>query len=707
MQSFRSELESIENPIVQQDIIDLADKIQLHKEGKIDDDKFRSLRLARGVYGQRQAGVQMIRIKIPFGRMSSHQMVHIANLSEEYGSGNLHATTRQDIQLHYVSLDRTPELWAKLEQDDITLREACGNTVRNITGSAYAGIDPNEPFDVSPYAYAMFKYLLRSPFCQEMGRKFKISFSSSEDDSALSFIHDLGFIPKVKVIDGKEVRGFKVLLGGGLGAQPSMAEPILEFLEEDRLIPFSESIIRVFDRWGERNRRMKARFKFLLKDLGATEILRLAKEEEKALPHQVLPVDLDDYQQAPIPEAIFPEEVQGDLAKYELWKQVNVKPQKQAGYFSVAVKLQNGDLKAERARLFAAAVKKFAADDIRVTINQGYVLRFVQEENIPALYNALSLLDLAAAGFNTLADITACPGTDSCNLAISNSTHIARVLENVVVNEYPEYVKDESLSIKISGCPNACGQHTIASIGIHGSSLKNRENKKILPALQLLIGGGIGKDGQGYLGEKVIKIPSKRGPEALRMLLNDFETHQQEGEYYFNYYLRQGKDYFFNLLKPLANLSTLIPDDYMDWGYEQDFKVETEVGECAGVIVDLVATLLFEVEEKMISASNTLKGRAFADSIYHSYAALVNLAKAMLITKEVKASNQIKVLQAFDEHFISNGELAINGVSSYEDFVLSINKNEPTEAFAEQFHADAQAVIDQVKAYYQKQEASV
>src|ERR1700690_2535232 len=230
MQSFRNELENLHNPVVERDIIDLERKIKLYRDGKIDDDKFRSLRLVRGVYGQRQPGVQMVRIKIPFGRLSVKQLLTIADIAEEYGSGNLHATTRQDIQIHYVSLDRTPELWARLERDDITLREACGNTVRNITASPSAGVDPDEPFDVSPYAFELFRYFLRNPVCQELGRKFKIAFSSSDADTAFAFIHDIGFIPKIRDVGGKEVRGFRVMIGGGLGSNPHLALPAFEFL---------------------------------------------------------------------------------------------------------------------------------------------------------------------------------------------------------------------------------------------------------------------------------------------------------------------------------------------------------------------------------------------------------------------------------------------------------------------------------------------
>lgn len=247
MQSFRTELE---NPLVEKDILDLEKKISLFREGKMDEEKFRSLRLARGVYGQRQPGVQMVRIKLPYGKMTLAQWQRIAAVSDEYSTGNLHLTTRQDIQIHFVSLDRTPQLWAELDKDDITIREACGNTVRNITASDTAGIDPEEPFDVTPYAHAMFEYFLRKPLCQEMGRKFKIAFSNTEKDTALAFMHDLGAIARVRTVDGKVQKGFKILIGGGLGAQPHLAISTHEFLEEDLLIPYLEAVLRVFDRHG-------------------------------------------------------------------------------------------------------------------------------------------------------------------------------------------------------------------------------------------------------------------------------------------------------------------------------------------------------------------------------------------------------------------------------------------------------------------------
>ena len=284
MQSFRSE---IENPVVEKDILDLAKKIAQFKAGEIHEEKFRSLRLARGVYGQRQQGVQMIRIKLPYGKIQFHQWKRISDISDEYSTGNLHLTTRQDIQIHYVSLDRTPELWAKLEQDDITLREACGNTVRNITASPTSGIDPKELFDVSPHADAAFRYFLRNPICQEMGRKIKMSFSNTDEDTSLAYLHDVGFIPKI--VDGK--RGFKVVVGGGLGAQPMLAYTAFEFLEENQVIPYFEAALRVFDRHGERNSRHKARLKFLIQKIGFEKLTELIQTEWKALKSKSFEVD--------------------------------------------------------------------------------------------------------------------------------------------------------------------------------------------------------------------------------------------------------------------------------------------------------------------------------------------------------------------------------------------------------------------------------
>ena len=256
------------------DILELQANIRAFRKGEFPEERFRHYRLTRGVYGQRQQGVQMFRTKIPFGKLTADQLIAIANTSEKYATGNLHLTTRQNIQYHYVKLEDSPAVWTALAQAGVTAREACGNTVRNLTASAKAGIDPDELFDVSPYVQASFEYFLRNPICQDMGRKIKPAFSSSDKDSAFTYFHDFGFIPRIKIENGEEIRGFKVVVGGGLGAQSMVAKTAYEFLHEDEIIPFMEAGIRVFDRYGERKTRMKARLKFLIKKIGLENYLQ-------------------------------------------------------------------------------------------------------------------------------------------------------------------------------------------------------------------------------------------------------------------------------------------------------------------------------------------------------------------------------------------------------------------------------------------------
>ncbi|HTI61521.1 nitrite reductase [Mucilaginibacter sp.] len=688
MQSFRTELE---NPVVEKDIIDLEKKIRAFREGKIHDEKFRSLRLARGIYGQRQPGVQMVRIKLPFGKVTFKQLLRIADVSDEYASHNLHLTTRQDIQIHYVSLERTPQLWADLERDDVTLREACGNTVRNVTASPTAGVDPKEPFDVSPYAHATFEFFLRNPICQEMGRKFKISFSSSSEDTAYAYIHDIGVIPK---INEKGERGFKVYLGGGLGAQPLLASLVEEFLPEDQLIPYIESVIRVFDRYGERNNRNKARLKYVIQKLGLDEVVRLAKEERIANKVKTYPINRNGIDEPVIPEPVLiPEVTIDNPLRYEQWLITNTFEQKQKGFYGVYVKVPTGDIPTDVARKFVAAIRPYVADEIRVTQNQGLLLKYARKEALPALYAGLTELNMSAPGFDSVADVTTCPGTDTCNLGISNSMTLARVLEDLVYNEYEEFVYNRDIKIKISGCMNSCGQHGLAHIGFHGSSLK--AGLKVLPSVQVLLGGGTVGDGVGRAADKVIKVPAKRATEVLRWVLNDYRANSIENEPFHNYYDRLGKDYFYQLLKPLADLTTLKDDEFVDWGHEETFATAIGVGECAGVVIDLVATLLYESDEKKGWAEESFNNGAWADAIYHSYNVFISSAKALLLDKGINQGSQIGIIKEFDAQYVDKGEFILDG--TFNDLVLQINKNEPSEEFARTYLAAANGFLSAVK----------
>ncbi len=689
--------------VARKDIVELQEKIRSFRKGEIAEERFKAFRLARGVYGQRQQGVQMFRIKLPFGRLTSEQLVRLADLSEKYTNGNLHLTTRQNVQMHYIRLEDTPGLWSQLEEVGITTREACGNTVRNITASAKAGIDPDEPFDVAPYAQAVFEYFLRNPICQDMGRKIKMAFSSSEKDSAFAFLHDFGFIPRVRQEEGKEIRGFKVLVGGGLGAQAMLAHTAYEFLEEDKIIPFIEAGLRVFDRYGEREKRFKARLKFLVegkKGLGLEKFLELVEEERTALPHQTYPIDLNTVKTALPPENIIVPEVNiEDPELYDYWLKTNVFEQKQKGFYAVKVKVDLGNIDAETARQLARLVKTFAADDMRVTIQQGILIKYVKPELLPAIYDGLEKLNLSRAGAETIADITACPGTDTCNLGVTNSTDISLVLEEMIRKEFRSLVLENDIAIKISGCMNSCGQHMVANIGFHGSSIKN--GALVIPALQVVIGGGVDASGKGFIADKVIKLPSKKIPTALKAVLNDYQEHAHEGEYFNDYYQRQGKMYFYNLLKVFADISTLAPEDYVDWGHSEQFVPEIGVGECAGVTLDVVGTIINDASEKFGRASDALTEKDYSAVIYDSYNALIIGAKALLLSEDQHCNTHIGIVRDFDEYFVKSGKFLWEG--SFQENVLAINKNEPTGSFATAYHETAQVFLDKVKKYRQLQ----
>lgn len=677
----------------QNDILELQDKINLFNEGQIEEERFKAYRLTRGVYGQRQAGVQMFRIKLPYGKITPNQLRAIANISDQFSNGNLHLTTRQNIQLHYVKLEDSPAIWTQLESVGVTARESCGNTVRNITASPYAGIDPEEPFDVSPYVQATFEYFLRNPICQDMGRKIKMAFSSSEKDSAFTFIHDLGFIPRVR----NGVRGFKIVVGGGLGAQPFLAQTASDFIPDDELIPFIEAALRVFDRYGEREKRNKARLKYLIetrKGIGVEQFLRLVDEEKSAVPFKKLAIEHKDgtSEIGQMQDYIRTPEV--DRKTFENWKSSNVFQQKQENLYGVQVRVPLGNISSHVARKIASIAEDFAADDVRITINQGLLFRHVSESALIHIYHSLKELELHQPGFDSLVDITSCPGTDTCNLGVTNSTQLATKLEEVVRNEYPQLINESDIKIKISGCMNSCGQHMIANIGFHGSSIKVGD--KVAPAMQVVIGGGVSSDGKGFIAEKVIKVPTKRAPYVLRSLLDDYEINNTDGEYFNDYYQRNGKKYFYGLLKPIVERE-FDDEDFIDWGKAVSFQPDIGVGECAGVMVDLVGTILTDAEEHLLNAQHALEIQKWAHAIFYAYNTFIIGAKALLLEREIQCNTHRKIIEDFQMLIQEDG--FSNFSDSFSEDVLSINGHNPTESFAASYTDKANTFLNSIKVY--------
>ncbi|MGB2695815.1 MAG: nitrite/sulfite reductase, partial [Dehalococcoidia bacterium] len=497
-----------------------------------------------------------------------------------------HVTTRQDIQYHFVQLEQVPTVMRMLADVDMTTREACGNTVRNVTSDHMSGICPDTVFDVTPHAEAIARFFLRHPVCQKLPRKFKIAFSACDHDHGLVPIHDLGATAVIR--DGK--RGFRVVVGGGLGASPHIAQVLDEFVPENELQRVTEATIRVFDRLGERKNRNKARIKFVVKKLGIEEFRRVVQEELAELP----PVENGNYRE---PDwSLLEEEMSHPSAAslgqnghapqvgFEEWKRTNAHTQQQAGFFSVYVLLPIGDLTGEQFRQLGAIARKYAGGRIRTAVNQNMVLRWVHEEDLPGVHADLIKTGLAEDGALTLSDVMTCPGADTCSLGVTSSKGLGLALREQLFAQNGHFKSDplvEQIRIKISGCPNSCGHHHIADIGFYGNAVRSGE--RMVPSFSMLIAGkGDGPDAR--IAKHVMKISTKRVPEAVSALITHYQEDRTEGEPFGDWAMRVGTGYIKEHLSEFGEMPKFEenPMAFVDWGATKLFSLEDMgEGECA------------------------------------------------------------------------------------------------------------------------------
>jgi sulfite reductase (ferredoxin) len=608
-------------PNLAEEIDTFETQMELRRQGTLDEKVFAELRLRRGAYGQRYDNGRrhdgeksqdipfpnndlhkgpdtkweapgMQRIKIPFGGINSKQMEVLADIAEEYSGSILHVTTRQDFQLHFISIDDTPDMHRRLAAVGITTREACGNSVRNVTACPLAGVCRDEVFDVTGYANETAHYFLGHRDVQDFGRKFKTAFSGcAQHPCGLTSMHDLGLIAKTRTVDGVEQRGFEMHVGGGLGAVPHQAKLFDEFIPAKELLPVSQAIARVFARLGEKKNRNRARLKFLVAQLGIEEFRRLVWAERQTLeadPNWTEWIDtIPAYEETALPEPASGEAL--DLGEdFEKWKSTNVYRQRQAGFATVTVALPLGDLTSQQMRGLAGITRRFTRDTARTTVEQNIVLRWIHKVDLPALYQALSKIDLNEPGAETIVDITACPGTDTCKLGIASSRGLAAELRTRLAAKGMQYdaaVRD--LRIKISGCFNTCGQHTVAEIGFFGSS-RNVKGFRV-PHFQLILGGEWDKNAAHY-GQSLGAIPSKRVPEVVDHLLEIYLEGRQNGERFREYITRIGKTEIKAQIKPFTEVPSYNVDAwfYADWADAREFTIgDIGVGECAGELVSL------------------------------------------------------------------------------------------------------------------------
>ncbi len=582
----RAEFETRHDDTVRTEIERFRTYINDYLAGNLTDDQFRALRLRFGCYGQRQPGVQMIRTKIPGGKLTAAQMDALAEVSDEYAAGKGHVTTRQNLQYHFVPLRRVPDLMHQLANAGLTTREACFNTVRNVTASPYAGLARDEVFDVIPYVQKVAYTFLRKKLTDAMPRKFKIAFDGGgHRDRALCGIHDVGL--RATVRDGK--KGFHVVVGGGLGALPTEAQVLDEFVPEERLVNRIEAVLRVFNQYGNRQNKNKARLKFVLRERGIAWLREAVDKEYADIlanggidPAAFVPEGFGGFESHPQPlgnGSLLPvvnKSSSGD-PEYDRWLTTNVEEQRQAGYALVTALLRQGNLTSDQMRGLARIARTAGDGTLRVTIDQNILIPFVQLANLPRVYAALEELELSGSGAHEIEDITSCPGAYSCNLALTKSMNLGAALADTV-RQYddPELRK---LSIKISGCPNSCGQHWIADLGFYGNARKI--NGREVPYYQMLLGGGVDENGATRFGLAIHSIPARLAPQAVERVLAHYLEVRQEGETFRQYVLRHKVEFFRQKIADLAKSPELFPEIYQDWGDQESFSLKLGRGECA------------------------------------------------------------------------------------------------------------------------------
>jgi len=664
-------------------------QIELRKQDKVDEKLFAETRLRRGVYGQRYDNGQrhdgtgiktinfpsdltkgpdtfwhapgMMRIKIPFGGMNPEQMEVLADLADEYSDMICHVTTRQDIQLHFVHIEDTPDLMRRLAAVDITTREACGNSVRNITACPIAGVCHDESFDVTPYANACFKFLLGHPDVQDFGRKFKVAFSGCRQNACgLTNIHDLGFIARKKTVDGREQRGFEMYVGGGLGAVPYNAKLFDEFVPEDEIFPLTQAISRIFARYGEKRNRARARIKFLVDKLGIEKFREMVLEERRSLPHDerwtAYLKELPAYGETPLKPAARLESAPADPA-FTLWRATNVYSQKQEGYVTAAVTLPLGDISTWQMRQLADIVRKFAGDNVRTTVEQNIVLRWVAEADLPDLYRELQRIHLAEPGASTIVDITACPGTDTCKLGISSSRGLAAELRQRLAERFldmDEAVK--GLHIKISGCFNSCGQHHISDLGFTGVSRK--VGGRTVPHFRVVLGGEWEHNAASY-GLAIGVVPSKKVPDFVDRITQKYLQEREQNESFQDFARRVGKKELKQVIDEVSFVPAYELDKsyYSDWGDPREYTItDIGTGECAGEVVSRFDFDLEAAERQYFEAQVFYEEGDYAKADQFAYKAMVEAAKGLVSTQFLHiGSDPDEVIREFRTRFHDSG----------------------------------------------------
>lgn len=639
------------------------EQIRKFRAGEVGETKMQKYRLQFGTYAQRQEGVQMQRIKIPGGYMTADQLTRLADAADRYASGFIHFTTREDAQLYYLQLEDAPALLRALAEVDITTREACGNTVRNITACYRAGVSPGEAFNVYPYAQALFRYFVRNKFNQNMGRKVKIAFEGCDvDHSALAF-HDLGFHAVTREVNGEARRGFRVHVGGGMGSAPHIAHIYSDFLPVEEMFSFATAVIRIFDRYGERKQRMKARMKFLVQSMG-WEKFRAEVDAERAILPPLPPLSdfLEEPAEPPIQPAAQGLKTLNPIANdpgFQAWVRDSVIAHRIEGLRGVHVRTRLGDILSDPARALAEIARRFSASELRVSIEQNLFLPWVRVEDLPELYAALRAISLGDAGAETVADVTACPGADTCRLGIASAKGLGSAIsESFFTGPLAPYLEqNRDLRIKVSGCPNGCAQHAVAGIGFHAAALS--QDGRNVPS-HLLFLGGQANHGRPRAAKIFGKFPARNAIGVVEALFKLHEAEKQPGESFNDFLERIGDLRVKEALEPLRAIPSFEenPEFYDDYGHENErFTVRSGVrGECAGTTIAEVVPVFETAHERLLQAGAHLHHKNYEQALIEAYEAAAAAARVPLYQKLVDPFTSLEALWEFENIFVLSGK---------------------------------------------------
>jgi sulfite reductase (ferredoxin) len=663
-------------------------EIVLKKQGKIDDKIFAETRLRRGAYGQRYDNGRrhdgrvertleypsngltkgpmtvwdapgMLRIKVPFGGLSAARLETMADLAEEYSDGIGHVTTRQDFQLHYIHIEDTPSIMRRLAVNDVTTREACGNSVRNVTACPLAGVCRTQIFDVTGYAEALMRFLLGHPDTMEFGRKFKPAFSGCAGEACgLVKMHDIGYVAVVREVNGVKQRGFEVFIGGGLGAVPHQAKVLYDFMPVEEMLPVAQAVARVYGRLGEKRNRQHARIKFLIKKLGLDEFKSLVEEERKLLPYDerwtsFIP-DVDRFEESPLkPTGVVKLNGAPLPEGYRKWLDTNVYKQRQPGYNTITIALPLGDITATQLRKIADIARVYVKDSVRTSVEQNILLRWVADDDLVAVYDQLKSVKLHAAGAGTIVDMVSCPGTDTCKLGIASSRGLVAELRSRQLARYDSLDPAiRNLRIKVSGCFNSCGQHHISDLGFYGVS-RNKDGYTV-PHFQVIIGGQWTENAGAY-GLALGAVPSKNIPTVVDRITARFLADKLPDESFQQFTQRVGKAELKTLLDDLTAIPShdVDPSYYTDWGDAREYTIgDMGVGECAGEIVSPAEFALTASEREVFEAQILLDQGKYTEAVNRAFGAMCEAANGLLLQiRQPAGDNPGSIVGAFRARF--------------------------------------------------------